>query len=74
MPSVQTRALIRAAEILGGPESLARHLQVPQNRLNYWLSGVLPPPAGVFLTVVDLLIGHGLTEAQHEARNRSQGN
>jgi len=68
MPTVQARALRRAAELLGGPDALAHHLRVPRERLNYWSSGVVPTPPDVFLTIVDMLIEHGLTEAQREAR------
>jgi hypothetical protein len=70
MPTVQARALRRAAELLGGPDLLARNLGVPRTRLDSWMSGVFSTPPEVFLTIVDILIAHGLTEAQREARRR----
>jgi hypothetical protein len=51
---VQNRALRRAAELLGGPEELAKHLGVPQSYVRVWLRGK-PIPATVFLRTVDII-------------------
>ncbi|HEY2337227.1 MAG TPA: GAF domain-containing protein [Burkholderiales bacterium] len=53
--SVHTKALQRAAEILGGKDQLREYLRVPASHLTLWLSGAEKPPLDVFLRVVDLL-------------------
>lgn len=50
------RALERAAEKMGGRDKLARHLEVRETHLKYWMSGKCQTPPGVFLQVVDYLM------------------
>ena len=49
--------LLRATNIAGGIEALARHLRVPKKQLNKWLAGEAETPHGVFLRVVEFLRG-----------------
>lgn len=57
MPSsVYVRTFHKAAELLGGRKALARHLRVPLEELDRWMSGEGLPPMGVFLKVVDLVL------------------
>jgi hypothetical protein len=59
-PAVYAGVLVRAAEILGGPQALSEYLEVPATRIDPWLSGQSPPPADVFLRAVDLVVEHNL--------------
>lgn len=54
--SVYSRAVRKAAEMIGGREELARTLQVPPAEVEKWILGEKKPPREVFLRVVDLLI------------------
>lgn len=55
MPTVYARALKRAAEIVGGREQLALHLNVVPSHLELWIDGVEPTPPHIFLKAVDLI-------------------
>ena len=61
MNGVHSRALRRAAELLGGAQLLCDYLQVPASEMRRWLAGEATPPAGVFFRVVDLIVGAGAT-------------
>jgi hypothetical protein len=54
--TVYSRALLRAAELLGGREKLARMLRVPVSEIDKWIGGETKPPREVFLRVVDLIL------------------
>jgi hypothetical protein len=54
--AIHTRALHRAAEILGGKRPLRAYLNVSAMVLAMWMSGTAPPPTDVFLKVVDLIV------------------
>jgi hypothetical protein len=54
----------RAAELVGGRETLARTLQVPLGELEKWLSGERKPPREVFLRVVDIIIDDGAARGE----------
>lgn len=54
--SVYSRAVRKAAEMVGGRERLARVLQVPAAEIDKWILGDKRPPREIFLRVVDLLI------------------
>jgi hypothetical protein len=54
--SVYSRALLRAAEVLGGRDKLARVLRAPGGELDKWISGDAKPPRDVFLRVVDIIL------------------
>lgn len=53
---VRRRTLQRAAEIMGGEESLAFRLGVTPSHLALWIKGLAEPPAGVFLSAVDIVL------------------
>jgi hypothetical protein len=52
---LQSRALQRAAEILGGIDELRACLQVSLLHLEAWMQGRARLPDAVFLKVVDIL-------------------
>jgi hypothetical protein len=54
--SVYSRAVRKAAELVGGRGELARILQAPQADVEKWILGDKKPPRELFLRVVDLLI------------------
>lgn len=54
--SVRQQAVRRAAEILGGPQKLARRLHVPMSELLSWMNGKVPPSNTAFLQCVDLIL------------------
>ncbi|HEX6528513.1 MAG TPA: hypothetical protein VF004_01750, partial [Burkholderiales bacterium] len=53
--TVQSRALRRAAEILGGDENLRQQLKCSARELDTRLSAVEKPPMDVFLKAVDII-------------------
>jgi len=56
-PSIYTRTLQKAAERLGGERALARYLKVSMPDLFAWMRpGSVPPPQGVFLRAVDVVL------------------
>lgn len=54
-PTVHSRTLQRAAELLGGPAALSAHLDVPVRRLQVWMRGTVPAPDDIFLKAVDVV-------------------
>jgi hypothetical protein len=54
--SVYSRALLRAAELLGGRDKLGRALRVPKSEIDHWIAGDGKPPREMFLRVVDLIL------------------
>ena len=54
--SVYSRALLRAAELLGGRDKLSKVLRVPKDELDTWIRGDAKPPREVFLRVVDIIL------------------
>jgi hypothetical protein len=56
------QALRRAADILGGPVQLRRHLKVSALVLTLWMSGAAATPTDVFLKVVDLIVEQDVSE------------
>lgn len=55
-PSVYSRALRKAAELVGGQAKLCRHLRVPAADLQSWIDDKSVPPRGIFLRAVDVII------------------
>jgi hypothetical protein len=53
---VYSRALLRASELVGGRDKLARVLSVPRPEIDKWIAGEAKPPREVFLRVVDLIL------------------
>lgn len=60
--SVYSRALLRAAELVGGREKLSRLLRVPKAEIDKWVAGGAKPPREVFLRVVDLILDETAAE------------
>jgi hypothetical protein len=56
MGRIHSRALQRAAELLGGTQALCAYLQVPAGEMRRWMEDADAPPAGIFLRVVDLIV------------------
>ena len=54
--SVYSRALQKAAELLGGRQKLARYLRAPAGDIDQWIADEAKPSLGIFLRVVDLII------------------
>ena len=54
--SVYSRALLRAVELLGGRDKLARVLRAPKDELDKWIAGDAKPPRELFLRVVDIIL------------------
>lgn len=53
--TVHSRALKRAAEVLGGVDPLCNYLRVSAFQLERWMRGEARPPDAIFLKVVDVL-------------------
>jgi hypothetical protein len=53
---VRTRAVRRAAKILGGTLPLRAYLNASALIVGLWISGVATPPPDIFLKVVDLIV------------------
>jgi len=66
---VYSRALERAAEILGGTDALRAYLDVSTVELSAWISGEAKPPDRVFLRVADLLSERQLQSLQQRANS-----
>ena len=71
--SLYLRVLQRAAETLGSPDELRKHLQVPMSDLRLWLRGEATPPDSIFLKVVDLLADHDLADLKRRLGNCHAG-
>lgn len=56
--TVYARTLHRACLIVGGVPELAEHLRVSPVSLVVWMEGREPPPLGVFLAAVDIVLLH----------------
>ena len=56
MNNVYSRIILRACQILGGPEQLAVRLGMSHLLVKAMLKGTLVPPPPVFLKVVDILM------------------
>lgn len=54
--SVYSRALQKAAELMGSYDKLSRHLLVPASDLQRWIDGKGVPPTAIFLKVVDFIL------------------
>ena len=52
---MRSQTLARAADIVGGPESLRRRLNISALLLAVWISGAEPLPTDVFLKAVDIV-------------------
>ena len=59
--TVYTRAILRAVEVSGGVDNLARFLGSTPVEINKWTSGETNPPMPIFLAIVDVVTAGGLT-------------
>jgi len=67
--SVYSRALSKAAELLGGREQLARVLQVPMAEIDKWIADQAKPSREVFLRIVDLILDESQSGADGEPQD-----
>jgi hypothetical protein len=56
---VPMRAVQRAAEIVGGSESLAAYLNVPSTWITSWMEGASPVPQSQLMRVVGIILDQG---------------
>jgi hypothetical protein len=70
---IVSRALLKAAELVGGLTPLQQYLQVDRSELFRWLVGKGAPPEPVFLRVVEILLDPEAAQlAVIESRRREQ--
>jgi CheY-like chemotaxis protein len=55
-PSVHSRALLKAAEVIGGREKLCRRLRVDPSELQKWIDGNTVPPLSILQRAVDCIL------------------
>lgn len=48
--------LKRAAEVAGGEDKLAQHLDVRSEDMHDWVQGSATAPAGIYLIALDILL------------------
>jgi hypothetical protein len=53
--SIYCEILKRAAEIAGGEDKLAQHLEVRSDDLQEWVQGIATARAGVYIVALDML-------------------
>lgn len=70
--SVYSRALKKAAELLGGREQLAQVLQIPAEQIDKWIADQGKPPREVFLRIVDLILDESRSGADSPENGDSQ--
>ena len=58
--SVYSRAIQKAADLLGGRDRLAKVLLVPAAQIDAWIADKAKPPREVFLRVVDIVLDEGI--------------
>ena len=59
--SVYSRALQKAAQLLGGREKLSHVLQVPRPEIDKWIADEAKPPREIFLRIVDVILDESPT-------------
>jgi hypothetical protein len=52
---IHCEILRRAAEVVGGEDKLAQHLDVGSNQMHEWIQGKATARAGVYLIALDML-------------------
>ena len=71
MPPVKARAVLCAADILGGIERLAAHLNARSDDIESWLADRVPLPEHIYQQCVEIVVDSLLGEAgAGHARNR----
>ena len=71
--SVQSQAVFRACQLLGGPEQLAARIGVSRLLVKAILKGSLPTSHQLFLKVVDILAAADGYEAYDASTRDKQG-
>ena len=71
--SVYSRALMKAAELIGGRAELARVLQIPVAEVERWIAGDSKPPREIFLRVVDIILDETSSGGTDDATGPSHG-
>ena len=66
---VHNRAVIRAAELLGGAAALAQRLGVPESTVQQWIAERFIP-SDALLRIVDIIIDHDI-DAQASQRKEA---
>lgn len=61
--SVYSRALQKAAELVGGREKLAELLRVAKTEIDRWIADQAKPPREIFLRIVDLILDETIPAA-----------
>jgi hypothetical protein len=67
--SVYSRALRKAAELLGGRGQLAKVLQVPVAEIDKWIADQGKPPRDIFLRVVDLILDESVSGSDSDPQD-----
>jgi DNA-binding transcriptional regulator YdaS (Cro superfamily) len=67
MRTVYSRTLQRAAELVGGPQELARRLGIFPSQLLPWLADTSTPPTEIFLKAVDIVGDHDIQQLRPPA-------
>ena len=70
--SVQSRAVFRACQLLGGPEQLAARVGVSRLLIKAILNGSLPTSRAIFLQVVDIISAADGYESYEPPRARAR--
>ena len=65
---IHCEILKRLAEVAGGEDKLAQHLDVSSEDMHDWVQGRATAPAGVYLIALDVLLA--LAENHHRAGSR----
>jgi hypothetical protein len=66
--SVYSRAVQKAADLLGGRERLAKVLRVPISEIESWIADRTRPPRELFLRVVDIVLDESGPAGTGESR------
>jgi hypothetical protein len=53
---IDCEILKRAAEVAGGEDQLAQHLDVRSEDMHEWVQGSATAPAGIYLIALDILL------------------
>jgi hypothetical protein len=69
MNKLRNQVLLRALEITGGCQQLARKLDAGEAQLNRWIAGQAEVPEHVFLKAVDIV----LAETPHRGSKEDGG-
>lgn len=69
--TVYSRALQKAAELVGGREKLAELLRVPKADIDRWIADQAKPPREIFLRIVDLILDETIPAAGRDPQDPS---